>query len=70
MTSVAGRETWRDRARRLGVPLWRLAVETGASPATVAAYARGARKGRSAFYVEWLPRAHAYLDQIESEARQ
>lgn len=62
MTDVTTRETWRERARSLHMPLWRLALATGVSPSTVAAYARGARTPTA----EWLARADAVLSEREA----
>ena len=64
MTDVRTRETWRERARAVGLPLWRLAIATGVSPATVAAYANGARRPNDA----WLERADAVLREREVAA--
>lgn len=44
------------------MPLWRLALATGVSPSTVAAYARGARTPTA----EWLARADAVLSEREA----
>ena len=64
MADVAAQETWRERARAVGLPLWRLAIATGVSPATVAAYANGARRPNE----EWLKRADAVLREREVAA--
>ena len=62
MTDVVGQQTWRERARAVGLPLWRLAIATGVSPATVAAYANGQRRPNE----DWLKRADAVLREREA----
>lgn len=44
--------------------MWRLAIATGVSPATVAAYANGQRRPTE----EWLKRADAVLTEREVAA--
>jgi hypothetical protein len=62
--TLTTRETWRPRSEAAEIPLWRLAILTEVAPATVYAYARGARRPP----LEWLVKVERVLTAQETPA--